>query len=50
MTCKYCGKPLPDIPKERCPHCFATWTPAEGNTKEGKKTKTEEYKTVNGHD
>jgi len=49
MVCKYCKKPLPDIPEEKCPHCFAVWT-AEKEEKEGKKTKTEEYKTVNGHD
>ena len=45
MVCKYCGKPLPEVPEERCPHCFAAWV----TDKEEKKTKTEP-KTVNGHD
>ena len=49
MVCKYCKKPLPEIKKDQCPHCFATWTP-EKEDKEEKKAKTEEYKTVNGHD
>ena len=48
MVCKYCKKPLPDKPEEKCPHCFAAWTP-EGTAKEVKKAKTE-YETVNGHD
>lgn len=46
MVCKYCGKPLPENKEDKCPHCFAAWTPV----KEEKKTKAEEAKTVNGHD
>ena len=46
MVCKFCGKPLPEVEEDKCPHCFAAWTP-EG--KQGK-SKTEEPKTVNGHD
>lgn len=48
MVCKYCGKPLPNTEEEKCPHCFAAWTPKE---EENNKTKTKtEAKTVNGHD
>ena len=33
MVCKYCKKPLPRIKEERCPHCFAEWTPYEPEKK-----------------
>lgn len=50
MVCKYCKKPLPDVETEKCPFCFAVWTP-EGKDREQKNnTKKREYSTVNGHD
>ena len=46
MVCKYCGKPLPNTKEDKCPHCFAAWSPKK---EEQDKAKTE-AKTVNGHD
>lgn len=48
MVCKYCGKQLPETPTDKCPHCFATWTPEE--VKGRKKPPKTEHETVNGHD
>lgn len=48
MLCKFCGKPLPKEEEEKCPHCFATWTPEAA--KGGKKQTKTEPDTVNGHD
>ena len=40
MVCKFCGKPLPEVPEWKCPHCMAVWTP-EVKKGEDKQPKTE---------
>ena len=47
MVCKFCGKPLPVIPQDKCPHCFAEWMP---ESQEDNKTSKAEEASALEHD